>query len=68
MLFEAFAAGLPVVATAVGGVAAAAGDAALLVEAGDPEAAAAMLERVCGDADLRARLIAAGVDWLRTAR
>ena len=34
-LFEAFASGLPVVATAVGGVPAAVGDAALLVEPGD---------------------------------
>ena len=33
-LFEAFASGLPVVATAVGGVPAAVGDAALLVEPG----------------------------------
>ncbi len=38
-LFEAFASGLPVVATAVGGVPAAVGDAALLVEPGDPGSA-----------------------------
>lgn len=65
VLFEAFAARLPVVATAVGGVASAAGEAALLVEPGDPEAAAALLERVCSDAELRARLIAAGVERVK---
>ena len=54
-LFEAFAAGLPVVATAVGGVPAAVGDAALLVEPGDagpPGGGAA--------ADCRRRAICAG--------
>ncbi len=48
-LFEAFAAGLPVVATDVGGVAAAAGDAALLVGAGDAQAPAAALLRIAAD-------------------
>lgn len=61
VLFEAFAARLPVVATAVGGVRAAAGDAALLIEPGDAEAAAAALERIRGDAALRESLIQAGV-------
>jgi glycosyltransferase involved in cell wall biosynthesis len=60
ILFEAFAAGLPVVATAVGGVPAAAGDAALLVPPGDPEAAASALSRVGGDEAVRARLIDSG--------
>lgn len=49
VLFEAFAAGLPVVATDVGGVAAAAGDAALLVGAGDAQAPAAALLRIAAD-------------------
>lgn len=60
VLLEAFAAGVPVVATAVGGVAAMAGDAALLVSPGDPEAAATALRRIARDADLRARLVEAG--------
>ncbi|HKP89525.1 MAG TPA: glycosyltransferase, partial [Thermoleophilaceae bacterium] len=46
VLFESFAAGLPVVATEVGGVPAAVGDAALLVPPGDAERPAAELERV----------------------
>ena len=53
VLFEAFAAGLPVVATDVGGVAAAAGDAALLVGPGDPEAPAAALLRIAAQPALR---------------
>jgi glycosyltransferase involved in cell wall biosynthesis len=67
VLFEAFAAGLPVVATAVGGVAAAAGDAALLVGPGDPEAPAAELGRVAADAELRERLVRAGTARVRAA-
>jgi glycosyltransferase involved in cell wall biosynthesis len=65
VLIEAFATGLPVVATAVGGVAAAAGDAALLVPAGDAEAAAEALRRVADDPDLRARLTTAGLERAR---
>jgi glycosyltransferase involved in cell wall biosynthesis len=54
VLFEAFAARLPVVATDVGGVSAVAGDgAALMISAGDPEAAVAALRRVAEDPDLR---------------
>ena len=60
ILFEAFAAGLPVVATDVGGIAAAVGDAVRLIPAGDPDAAAAELARIGSDPDLRARLIEAG--------
>jgi glycosyltransferase involved in cell wall biosynthesis len=66
VLYEAFAARLPVVATAVGGVRTAAGDAALLVEPGDPQAAATMLERVCTDAELRNRLTDAGVERVKS--
>jgi glycosyltransferase involved in cell wall biosynthesis len=65
VLFEAFAAGLPVVATAVGGVAEAVGDAALLVPPGDADAAAHALARIAGDADLRARLVDAGLALAR---
>jgi glycosyltransferase involved in cell wall biosynthesis len=61
ILFEAFAAGLPVVATAVGGVAEAVGDAALLIPPGDPEAAADALDRLAADRGLRERLALAGL-------
>ena len=64
VLFEAFAAGLPVVGTAVGGMPAAAGDGALLVAPGDARALAGALARL-EDPRLRARLAAAG---LRSAR
>jgi glycosyltransferase involved in cell wall biosynthesis len=57
VLHEAFATRTPVVATAVGGVAEAAAGCALLVPPGDPEAAAAALERLAADATLRARLV-----------
>ena len=62
ILFEAQAAGLPVVATDVGGVGAAldGGSAGLLVPPRDSEAAAAALERVASDEELRRRLLAAG--------
>ena len=60
VLVEAFGARLPVVATAVGGVARVAGDAALLVAPGDADAAAVALERVVSDGELRRRLADAG--------
>ena len=65
VLFEAFAAGLPVVATEVGGVPAAAAGAALLVPPGDPERPAAELARLGRDGALRDRLIAAGLARVR---
>lgn len=65
VLFEAFAAGLPVVATDVGGVAAAAGDAALLVAPGDAERPAAELARIAADPALRERLVHAGLRRVR---
>lgn len=65
VLFEAFAAGLPVVATAVGGVPDAVGDAALLVPPGDAEAAAQALERIASDEALRARMVRAGNELAR---
>lgn len=64
VLFEAFAAGLPV-ATAVGGVPEAAGGAALLVPPGDPEAASAEVQRLVGDDALRWELITSGIDRAR---
>ncbi len=60
VLFEAFAARLPVVATAVGGVPAAAHDAAVLIEPDDAPAAAAAVLRLAADAQLRERLTEAG--------
>ncbi len=65
VLIEAFAAGLPTVATAVGGVSAAADGAALLVAPGDPEAAAEALERIAADPQLRTRLVEAGLQRAR---
>lgn len=65
VLFEAFAAGLPVVATAVGSVAEASGDAALLVEPDDADAAVAKLRELGNDERLRARLIEAGIARVR---
>jgi glycosyltransferase involved in cell wall biosynthesis len=61
VLVEAFAAGLPVVATAVGGVPDAVGEAALLIPPGDAAAAADALERIASDPALRAALARAGV-------
>jgi glycosyltransferase involved in cell wall biosynthesis len=60
VLIEAFASGLPVVATAVGGVAAATGGAALLVAPRDAQAAASAVARTAAEAPLREALISAG--------
>jgi glycosyltransferase involved in cell wall biosynthesis len=57
VLLEAFAAALPTVATAVGGVAEAAGEGAILIPPGDPGAASAAIERLAADAALRARIL-----------
>ena len=65
VIFEAFAARLPVVATAVGGVPAAADGAALLVPPGDGEAVVGALVRLAQDADLRAQLVARGVERVK---
>ena len=66
ILFESFAAGLPVVATAVGGVAGAVGEDALLVPPGDPDAAAGALERIAADGNLRRRQVQGGLQRLRS--
>lgn len=60
VLVEAFATDLPVVATAVGGVSAGAGEAALLIPPGDARAAVHALSRVSADEALRTRLVTAG--------
>ena len=64
VLYEAQAAGLPVVATAVGGVpdALGGGSAGLLVAPDDAAACVAALQRLAADRPLRERLIAAGLD------
>jgi glycosyltransferase involved in cell wall biosynthesis len=61
-VLEAMAAGLPVVASRVGGVPEQVvdGETGLLVDPGDPEPLAAALERLAGDPALRRRLGAAG--------
>jgi glycosyltransferase involved in cell wall biosynthesis len=63
VLVEGFAAGLPVVATDVGGVASAVGEAVRLVPAGDAGAAAAELQAIAADRGLREGLVRAGHDY-----
>jgi glycosyltransferase involved in cell wall biosynthesis len=65
VLIESFAAALPTVATAVGGVSAFAGGAALLVPPGDAAAAADALRSLDRDAGLRRRLVEAGGEVAR---
>lgn len=65
VLLEAFAAGLPIAGTAVGGVPGAVGDAGLLFPPDDAGAAADALERLAGDLELRRRLARAGVERVR---
>lgn len=60
VIFEAFAAAVPVVATDVGGIAAAVGDAVLLIPPGDRQAAVDALRRLAEDPELRDRLVRAG--------
>ncbi len=65
VLFEAFAARLPAVATAVGGVAKIAGDAVILIGPGDADAAAEAVRRIVDESELRARLVTRGVERAR---
>jgi glycosyltransferase involved in cell wall biosynthesis len=65
VLYEAFAAGLPVAATDVGGIRAAVGDAALLAPPGDPESMAHSLDRIGRDEELRRELVRSGLDLAR---
>jgi glycosyltransferase involved in cell wall biosynthesis len=68
---EAMASGTPVVAAAAGAVPEVAGDAAILVDPGDPVALAGGIERALAD---RERLVRAGLErvkrysWAETAR
>jgi glycosyltransferase involved in cell wall biosynthesis len=65
VLFEAFAAGLPVVATDVGGIRAAVGDATVLIPPGDADVAASALRALADDADRRTALVGRGLDYAR---
>jgi glycosyltransferase involved in cell wall biosynthesis len=62
VLFEAFASGLPMVATAVGGVPDGVDGAGILIPPGDPGAAVAALERVAGEQPFREELIDRGLE------
>jgi glycosyltransferase involved in cell wall biosynthesis len=64
VLLEAFAGGLPVVATDVGGVAEAVGDCVLLIPPRDAEAAAARLAEISADQLLRLRLVRSGLAYV----
>jgi glycosyltransferase involved in cell wall biosynthesis len=70
-VLEAMASGTPVVATAAGAIPEVAGDAAILVEPGDPAALADGIERALADGDV---LVKAGLararrfSWRETAR
>jgi glycosyltransferase involved in cell wall biosynthesis len=66
VLIEAFASGVPVVATAVGGVADAAGDAALLIAPRDASAAARALAQIAREPELRMELINRGIALARS--
>jgi glycosyltransferase involved in cell wall biosynthesis len=61
VLFEAFASGLPMVATAVGGVPEGVDGAGLLVPPGDPDAAAGAVVRLASDQGLRTELVERGI-------
>jgi glycosyltransferase involved in cell wall biosynthesis len=65
VVYEAFAARLPLVATGVGGVREAVEGAALVVAPGDPDAAASRIGELAADPALRRRLTAAGLDRVR---
>jgi glycosyltransferase involved in cell wall biosynthesis len=67
ILYEAFAAALPVVATDVGGIRAAVGGAVTLIPPGDAPAAASAIAQLGNDARVRDERIAAGNALVRAA-
>lgn len=64
VLLEAFAAGLPVVASDVGGIAGAVGDAVCLIPPGDADAAAEAVARIASDVSFRTVLIDRGLAYV----
>jgi glycosyltransferase involved in cell wall biosynthesis len=68
VIFEALAAGVPIVATDVGSVAAAldGGRAGVLVQPGDRDALVGAIRRVADDASLREAIVARGLELART--
>lgn len=65
VLLEAMAAGVPVVATAVGGCPELVADSGLLTPVRSPRATATAILRLCADSTLRRRLVRAGLDRVR---
>jgi glycosyltransferase involved in cell wall biosynthesis len=65
VLFEAFASGLPMVATAVGGVPGGVDGAGVLIPPGDADAAVAALQRVVAERPFREDLIDRGLERAR---
>lgn len=65
VLIEAFAAGLPVVATDVGGIREAVGGAVELVAPGDDDAAVGTLRRLADSGERRSRLVEEGLAYAR---
>jgi glycosyltransferase involved in cell wall biosynthesis len=65
VIVEALAAALPVVASDVGGIREAVGEAVTLVAPGDAEAAAGALEQLASDPDRRERQVRAGLAYAR---
>ena len=65
VLLEALAAGLPVVASDVGGIGEALGGAVVTVPPGDPAATAAAIEALAEDPALRTALVGTGLAYVR---
>ena len=65
-LLEYMAAGLPIIATAVGGNPETLDNSGLLVPANDPELMADAILKLCRDRDLRKHLASSGLDRVRT--
>jgi len=64
VILEAMMAGLPVIATRVGGIPSAVGDVALLVEAEKPEQLARVMAKIVVDANFREKLASSGKKYI----